>query len=189
MNTSHRAYSLLEVKSLDDDRREISGMATTPEPDRSGDIVEPSGAKFAPVIPLLWQHRHDMPIGEARLSSAGKAGLKFTASIAMIEEAGPLKDMVDMAWQAIKAKLVRGVSIGFKSIAHDYMSEGGIRFREYEIIELSAVTIPANAGATIQTVKALDMRGSRPGGIRLVTAAPPAISIRNINGAVPLNRS
>lgn len=181
------AYSLLEVKALDDDKREITGIATTPEPDRAGDIVEPSGAKYAPVIPLLWQHRHDMPIGEAKLSSPSKNGIKFVATVAKIEEPGPLKDMVDMAWQAIKAKLVKGVSIGFRSIAHDYMSEGGVRFREYEIMELSAVTIPANAQATIQSIKALDLRPNPNGPVRLMSSTKA--KTENLNGAVRLLRS
>lgn len=182
----NRAYSLLEVKAIDEDKREISGIATTPEPDRSGDIVEPSGAKFAPTVPLLWQHRHDMPIGEARLSAPTKNGIGFVATIAKIDEPGPLKEMVDMAWQAIKAKLVKGVSIGFRSIAHDYMSEGGVRFREYEIIELSAVTIPANAAATIQSIKALDLRRNVDGPVRLVALAKS--ESENLNGAVRLIR-
>ena len=42
----NRAYSLLEVKQVDDDARIIVGTATTPSPDRVGDIVEPLGVKF-----------------------------------------------------------------------------------------------------------------------------------------------
>lgn len=164
------AFSLLQVKELNDDRREITGIATTPEPDRVGDIVEPLGAKFAESIPLLWQHRHDAPIGKAYLSKPTKNGIKFRASIAKIEEAGPLKDMIDMAWQAIKAGLVPAVSIGFRPQKYDYMSEGGVRFTDYEIFELSAVTIPANAAATIQSVKA--MWNPNPGSsVRLVNRA------------------
>ena len=30
----NRAYSVLEIKSVDDDAREIRGIATTPAPDR-----------------------------------------------------------------------------------------------------------------------------------------------------------
>jgi len=100
-----RMYSLLEVKSLDDDMRVISGMATTPEPDRVGDIVDPLGAKYAAEIPLLWQHQHEKPVGSAKFGKATKNGIPFTASVAIIAEAGPLKDIVDMAWQAVKAKL------------------------------------------------------------------------------------
>lgn len=49
-----RAYSFLQVKSFDSERRTIKGIATTPTPDRVGDIVEPKGVKVAAEIPLLW---------------------------------------------------------------------------------------------------------------------------------------
>lgn len=51
---NNRAYSVLEIKAVDDDSQVISGIATTPETDRMGDIVDPMGAKFAAEIPLLW---------------------------------------------------------------------------------------------------------------------------------------
>ena len=36
-----RAYSLLEIKGVDEDARVITGVASTPITDRVGDIVEP----------------------------------------------------------------------------------------------------------------------------------------------------
>src|SRR5690606_24123405 len=69
---TNRAYSVLEIKTVDTDQRTISGIATTPEPDRVGDIVDPLGAKFAPEIPLLWQHKHDKPVGVAKLGKPTK---------------------------------------------------------------------------------------------------------------------
>lgn len=41
--TQQRAYSLIKVKSVNEERREITGIASTPTPDRSLDIVEPGG--------------------------------------------------------------------------------------------------------------------------------------------------
>lgn len=165
MTELNRAYSLLEIKSLDDDLRIITGMATTPEPDRVGDIVEPLGAKFAAEIPLLWQHQHSSPVGFARFGKPTKAGIPFTAELPKINDPGLLKDMIDMAWQAVKAKLVKGVSIGFRALEYAYM-DTGTRFLQTEIIELSLVTIPANASATIQTIKAMDSSG------RIVATGP-----------------
>lgn len=52
----NRAYSVLEIKSVNEDQRLITGIATTPETDRQGDVVNPLGAKFAAELPLLWQH-------------------------------------------------------------------------------------------------------------------------------------
>lgn len=49
-----RAYSMLTIKAIDEDQRMITGLATTPETDRMGDIVESEGATYAKEIPLLW---------------------------------------------------------------------------------------------------------------------------------------
>lgn len=161
MNIENRAYSLLEVKSYDDDQRIITGMATTPEPDRYGDIVDPLGAKFADELPLLWQHRHDSPVGIVKFGKPTAKGIPFEASVVKITTPGALKDLCDLAWQSVKEKLVRGVSIGFRALEYSYMEGGGIRFTETEIYELSLVTIPANAAATIQAIKAMDTSGTR----------------------------
>lgn len=154
--TITRAYSLLEVKAYNDEERVLTGIATTPSTDRMGDIVEPMGVKFANPLPLLWQHAHDKPVGTVTFSKPTKAGIEFKATLPKIDEPGVLKDRVDEAWQSVKAKLVKGVSIGFRAIKYDLMSEGGIRFKESEVIELSLVTIPANADCTIQTLKQFD---------------------------------
>lgn len=183
-----RAYSMLEVKAFDEDAREITGMATTPEPDRMGDIVDPLGAKFAAELPLLWQHRHDSPVGVVRFGKPTKSGIPFKASVAKLENAGSLKDIVDMAWDAVKAKLVRGVSIGFRALEYSFMESGGIRFTEVEIYELSLVTIPANASATIQTIKAMDTAGRVKAaslGVPLVKVAH-APAVKPEGGAVKL---
>lgn len=183
-----RAYSILEVKAYDDDAREITGMATTPEPDRMGDIVDPMGAKFAAELPLLWQHRHDSPVGTVKFGKPTKKGIPFVASIAKIETSGQLKDLTDMAWDAVTNRLVRGVSIGFRALEYSFMENGGIRFAEVEIYELSLVTIPANASATIQTIKAMDTAGrlkSASLGVPLVKIAPaPLVKLKG--GAVKL---
>lgn len=165
MNT--RAYSVFDIKSIDDDQRVISGLATSPVPDRAGDIVEPMGVKFTNPMPFLWQHRHDSPVGTVVFDKPTKKGITFTATLPKIAEPGPLKDLVDMAWQAIKEKLVRGVSIGFRPLKYAYLENGGVHFQEAEVYELSAVTIPMHQLATIQNVKAMDT-GPRTGPVRLL---------------------
>lgn len=181
-----KAYSLLEVKALNDDKREITGMATTPEPDRVGDVVEPLGVKFSNPLPLLWQHRHDSPVGTVKFGKPTKSGILFTANLPNISEAGPLKDMVDMAWQAVKAQLVRGVSIGFRPLEYSYLDGGGIRFSECEVYELSLVTIPCNASATIQSIKAMDSIPRDLDYVRLLSLQKS--KPKTLNGAVPLIR-
>ncbi len=184
---NNRAYSLLEVKDYNDDERTITGIATTPEPDRYGDIVEPMGAKFASELPLLWQHQHDSPVGIVKFGKPTPKGIPFTATVAKIATEGALKNMVDLAWQSVKEKLVRGVSIGFRALEYSYMDTGGIRFTETEIYELSLVTIPANAAATIQSIKAMDTgnRRSASYGVRLLSNKPE-VTERPKDGSVKL---
>jgi HK97 family phage prohead protease len=155
---TRRAFSLLEIKSVNEDRRIIRGVATTPSVDRVGDIVEPDGITFKNPLPLLWQHQHDKPIGTVKFDTPTADGITFEAEIPVISEPGTLKDRVDEAWQSIKLGLVRAVSIGFRAIEYAWLDEGGIRFIRLEVYELSVVTIPANADAVITDLKNLDAK-------------------------------
>jgi HK97 family phage major capsid protein/HK97 family phage prohead protease len=151
-----RAYSLLSnVKTVDEDARIISGLATTPEVDRVGDIVESKGAIFKLPMPLLWQHRADQPIGHVTAATVTKDGIKITAQIA--KNIGLAE--VDRAWALIKAGLVRGLSIGFNALEAEPIDAknpwGGQRFKKWEWLELSAVTIAANGTASIATIKSI----------------------------------
>jgi HK97 family phage prohead protease len=152
----NRAYSILSIKSIDEDERIIEGVASTPSPDRMGDIVNPLGAKFALPLPFLWQHNHEQPIGHVVEAKASKEGITFRAKIAKTEEPGKLKELLDFAWQCIKMKLVAAVSIGFRPVKYAFINEGGIEFNEWDWFELSAVTIPAQAEATIDAIKSID---------------------------------
>lgn len=151
----NRAYSVLSIKSIDEDKRIIRGVATTPAVDRVGDIIDPLGVKFTNPLAFLWQHQHDKPIGSVKFEKPTKDGIAFEAEIARSDEPGTLKDRLDEAWQSIKLKLVRAVSIGFRPIEYSFMDNGGIRFSETEVYELSAVTIPANAEALISEIKSI----------------------------------
>jgi HK97 family phage major capsid protein/HK97 family phage prohead protease len=153
----NRAYALLEVKALDDDKRMIEGFATTPTVDRAGDIVESAGAEFKLPIPLLWQHDSQKPIGHVLAAKVSKDGIRVRAQLARVDEAGPLKDRLDEAWQSIKSGLVRGLSIGFKGLETEQIEDTfGLRFVRWLWLELSAVTIPANQDASIEAVKSID---------------------------------
>jgi HK97 family phage major capsid protein/HK97 family phage prohead protease len=149
MTMTRRAYSFFEVKAVNEDKRIIRGIATTPAVDRVGDVVEPLGVGFKNPLPFLWQHDHKKPIGTVKFDKPTADGITFEAEIPVIDEPGTLKDRVDEAWQSIKLGLVRAVSIGFRAIEYSFIENGGIRFSETEVFELSAVTIPAQSDAVI----------------------------------------
>src|SRR5688572_3654148 len=112
----NRAYAVINFKAVDDEKRIIEGIATTPTPDRIGDVVEPEGAEFKLPIPFLWQHMSSAPIGHVIEAKVTDEGIKIRAQITKVDEPGKLKDRLDEAWQSIKYGLVRGLSIGFKGI-------------------------------------------------------------------------
>ena len=58
-----RAYSVLTIKSVQADQRVITGIATTPTPDRMGDILEPLGVTYTNPLPLLFHHDPTQPVG------------------------------------------------------------------------------------------------------------------------------
>lgn len=153
----NRACTLMKVKAINEDERVITGIASTPSPDRDGDILEPDGAKFRNDTPFLWQHDRSQPIGSCTPKMV-KEGLQITAKLVK-----PTPDMpsqlvarLDEAWSSIKSGLVKGLSIGFRPIEYSYIDDVGIRFISWDLLEVSAVTIPANAECSIQTVKSYD---------------------------------
>lgn len=160
-----RAYSTIRIKKLDDATRIIEGIATSPSPDRLGDVVEPKGAKFSLPMPLLWQHDPNKPVGNVIDAEVTDDGIRFRARIEKIDEPGTLKDRLDEAWQSVKKGLARGVSIGFSSTEPpELLRSGGLRFLSWEWFELSIVTIPANPDAVITTkdIKAASGRICKP---------------------------
>lgn len=171
----NRVYSTMVVKAVDEDKREITGIASTPGTDRMGDIVEPGGAEFTLPIPLLWQHDHLQPIGSVFAARITRDGIEIRASVVK-----PTPDMpsqliarLEEAWSSIKAKLVRGLSIGFSPIEWALM-DSGIRFTRWNWHELSAVTVPANAEASITSIKSLDTALRASSGSKAQSGVRPA---------------
>ena len=174
-----RAYSTFEIKSFDESTGEFEGIASTPQTDRMGDVVEPKGAQFSLPLPLLWQHNSREPIGLVTAAKVTKDGITVKGNV--------MKDLlprISEAWTLIRAGLVRGLSIGFSPIESEPLQKdnpwGPQRFLKWDWLELSAVTIPANAEASIQTIKSIDnitlaaLGQGRAGVVRLDQSSPGA---------------
>ena len=154
-----RAYSTIQIKSVDEAgaRRTFRGIASTPTPDRMGDVVEPKGAQFELPLPLLWQHDSYDPIGWITKATVTDHGIEIEGEVADVPDAGPLRDRLLTAWQYLKSKLVRGLSIGFRSLDEERIKDSyGYRILKWTWLELSAVTIPANQEANITAIKSID---------------------------------
>jgi HK97 family phage prohead protease len=130
----------------------IKGIASTPEVDREGDIVEPKGGRFKLPLPLLAQHDHAQPVGQVISATVTDEGIEIEAQLAK----GSGLPYVERVWRQVKAGLLRGLSIGFMADGVE-PTKSGRRFTSWSWHELSLVTIPANAGASVSTVKQYDV--------------------------------
>lgn len=173
-----RAYAILTLKSFDDDQRIITGTASTPTPDRHGDIVEPLGLSFDNPTALLLHHDMAAPVGSVTFNPPTRDGITFSAHIPEIVEPGPLRDRVQEAWLSAKAGLFRGVSVRLMAKPNDVelLKGGGLRWLKAKILELSLVTVPANAEASIATVKSLDVATRAALGLRDDVSISPGVS-------------
>jgi HK97 family phage major capsid protein/HK97 family phage prohead protease len=181
----NRAYSLLHVRSVDAEARTITGIATTPEPDRMGDVVDPKGVTFKNPLPLLLHHDSHRPVGRVRFLTPTAKGINFEATIAQVDEPGVVKERVDEAWHSLKAGLIAGVSIGFRVIgdAVEQLKSGGLKFLKTEVLELSLVTVPANSDCTILSIKSLDLADLAASGRPTPLPAGTLPVVRAVKGA------
>jgi hypothetical protein len=181
MHAEHITFCDLIVKGISEELRQITGIASTSSVDRDGEILDIGSTRFRPEVPLIWQHQQTMPaIGRAQLFKDGADKIRFVADFSRIEEPGILRDRLELAWQSVKSGLVKFVSIGAIGGRRLVRKSAPPLLVDMEVVELSTVTIPANAGASIDTVKAL--YGRHRGAIQLVSAS----RLPNLNGAVSL---
>ena len=156
-------------------KRTIRGLANSGLIDRVGDIVEPKGGRWTLPVPLLWQHKPDQPIGWVRQIEARSDGLWITAELA--EGIGK----ADEAWKMIEAGLVDSYSIGFQGEDWEPLPSGGKRFKTWSLLEISVVTIPADARAKIR-------RNAKTGdAVKLIRARQPN-GVPGHAGAVRITR-
>jgi hypothetical protein len=152
----------LEIKSADSGKRYFRGVATTSTPDHAGDIVEPAGAEFSLPLPLLRQHRQAEPIGEVFQATATETGIEVEAR--GLGDGRKLPYLAE-AWEQIAARLVKGLSVGFQPLDYDLIRDkkgnatGGLHFKRWRWVELSAVTVPMNpeAGLSLRSLARGDL--------------------------------
>lgn len=158
MSALHKSFGSFEIKSVDEEKRIFKGIASTPNQDRAKDIMVPSGVKFELPMPLLFHHEHTAPVGQVINAKVTDEGIEVEIQIPEIKEEGNLKARVDEAYQSLKYKLVKGLSVGFLADWEqaEFIKGGGVQFNVWEWYELSLVTIPCNRDSETDFSKALE---------------------------------
>ena len=153
-----RSEFRIEVKDLSEAGSFEGKLSVYGNVDEGSDCVE-AGAFTKTIrengneIPLLWQHKSDEPIGKLALTD-GTDALRVKGQLLMdLPEA-------QKAYKLIKAGIVKGLSIGFKTIK-DSIEDGVRHLKEVRLFEGSIVTFPMNQMALITSVKSAG--GDEPG--------------------------
>lgn len=171
-----KAYSVLTEKAFSEDAEFVylEGIASTPTPDKVGDIVEPMGARFKTPMPLLLQHDHQSPVGHVTFAEPNEKGIPFKAQLPIVKEPGLVQDRVNSAIHSLKYALISAVSIGFQPVAGatEVIKGGGYRFKEWAWHELSLVTIGAADGAIVTAIKSIDQQHLQPASGPAASPAP-----------------
>lgn len=154
------AYSVFDIRNVKEaganQKRTFTGIASAISVDRMDDIVIPRGAKFKLPFPLLWQHSRKEPIGWVRAARVSDKSIEVDCEVHDEKDPGRLKDRLDDCWQQMRAGLVGGLSIGFNPLKWSYIEGSyGVEYQEFEILELSPVTIAAHPDAAITAIKAI----------------------------------
>lgn len=127
------------VKSAKDNT--IIGIASTPTPDRDGDVVDPMGVdteNFQKNPVLLWGHdAHSLPIGKVTNITKSLQGIEFEAEFAVKQN--PLAKQV---WELMRDGFLNSFSIGFMPKERENEV-----IKQSELFEISVVNIPANPEA------------------------------------------
>lgn len=161
----------ISIKAYEDkDRRIVRGWATRLQEDRDGDIVIPEGARFKLPIPFLLDHDSRKAIGSVDTAEVTTDGVSFVASVRSIGGDSEVARACDNAWTLLQSGLRSHVSIGFRSLAFEPRERSGYIIKEWEWLELSAVTIPANPGAEITALKSYGGGAVAGGTIKLIDA-------------------
>ena len=129
---------------------DFENILTTKGQDRDGDILHPKGGKVDPSAPLLWQHIPTEPIGKlVQVVEQDDQHIKTHCAIAATPLGADAAALVEFG--ALR------ISHGFKPLKwkalSDSESEGGMitgwEVEEFEVMEISLVSVPANVGAVI----------------------------------------
>ena len=148
--------------------------------DRMGDVIEPEGWKlenFRQNPIALFGHNSNFPIGRWR--DVGVSDGRLTGRLELME---PVSERLREIHAAVKGGVLRAVSVGFHS--HNFeplegSKNGGLHFREQELVECSLVSVPANPNA-LARAKALGI--SAQGRQLIFGELPDQHPARAVNG-------
>lgn len=138
---------MFDIKNFDDKDRTFEAIASTEDVDRYGDIIKQEGwelDEFMKNPVIAWGHDYmQPPIAKAEEVKVKDKKLFFKAKF-------PKKGIfpfADLIFDLFKERILKAFSVGFWPKDFDENESGGFTFKRQELLEISAVTVPANPNA------------------------------------------
>lgn len=147
--TKSKLMSVQSYKAIGDSAIEI--VASDESVDRDGDVIIASGwdcANWLKSGSLIYGHDPSEPenvIGKAESAEVKDGKLVVSCTIA----APGTSPMHDCIRALLEQKILRGVSVGFRSNDYEPNQSGGLNYKSAELIEVSLTPVPANPNAMV----------------------------------------
>ena len=150
-----------EIKEVKEDGT-FQGIASVYDvEDLTADVIEKGAFRKTvaetPTIPVLWQHDRGEVIGQGTVKE-WQSKLLIDGSLDIENDPLAMK-----AYRKLKAGLIKGLSIGFRTIKATFseVTENGAtryvrRIQELKLYEVSVVTFPALPAAQVTRVKSVE---------------------------------
>jgi len=156
----------IEIKEIDDDKRQLTVVGSKQVSDRDRDVINVSGMdlkNYKKNPTFLWAHRgSETPenvMGTAKKVWVDGNNLMFKLEFLDTD----INPRADMVYKMYKSKALRAFSIGFApdwEKASYNEKRGGFDFPSAELLEISAVPVPANPAALANELKQVKLTGS-----------------------------
>ena len=143
-----------KIEQLDEGSKSFIAVASTEDEDRDKDIIRQDGwdlknFKKNPVVP--WSHNYwDVPVAKSLKTWVDKASKKLLFKPQFDED----DDQSMKIFNKFRKGFLKSFSVGFRGVKFEYRNEddpwwGGVEFLQQELLEISAVSVPANPNATV----------------------------------------
>ena len=155
--------SAFEAKSINKKSKalKIAGYANTTAKDRSGDVITAHAwakgvENFRRNPVLLYQHKHDCPIGKVNAIKVDKKGIFVEASVSEAAE------KTQGVQTLIKDGALKSFSVGFRVKDGNYdREEDTMTITDVELLEVSVVSVPCNQDSLFSLSKSFNSDDER----------------------------
>ena len=159
--TTPHYKSTTKLEEVDGEERTVTAVISTGSVDRDEEVLVPKGAvidNYDKNKVVLWSHdRLSPPIGKALWVKKGRDKITAKVKFAVTERAEEI-------WQLFKGGFLKAFSVGFMPLEYREPSPDDVKktpeyaaarrlYTKWELLEFSAVAVPANPEALALAVK------------------------------------